>query len=76
MEMFRTSPAYVPNRKTPAIFYFGLKLVQSRSRKIVEVCFYHCPREANEAADTLARRTEGSMSIVWQDDPPDFLILY
>jgi ribonuclease HI len=42
-------------------------------RNFVEVCFYHCPREANEAADTLARRAEGSMSIVWQDDPPDFL---
>jgi hypothetical protein len=43
-------------------------------RNFIEVCFYHCPREANKTADALARRAEGSISIAWQDDPPNFLI--
>jgi hypothetical protein len=42
------------------------------SRNFVDVVFYHCSREANRAADSLARHAEGTMSIVWHDEPPDF----
>jgi ribonuclease HI len=34
----------------------------------------HCPRESNKVAHTLASKAVGSQSIVWLDDPPDFLI--
>lgn len=40
----------------------------------VIVQFFHCPREANVAADCLARHLEESMSIAWHEEPPDFLV--
>ena len=43
-------------------------------RNFTEVVFVHCPREANMAAHVLASHSEGPMSIVWQEEPPDFLI--
>ena len=43
-------------------------------RSFTEVIFLHCPREANMAAHVLASHSEGPLSIVWQDEPPDFLI--
>ena len=44
------------------------------SRNFTEVIFSHCPRESNMAAHVLASRSVGNQSIVWLDDPPDFLI--
>jgi ribonuclease HI len=43
-------------------------------RSFAFVSFTHCPREANMAADMLASRVEGEMSIVWHEEPPDFLV--
>ena len=43
-------------------------------RNFTEVSFFHCPREATMATHVLARHSEGSLSIVWQDEPPDFLV--
>jgi hypothetical protein len=42
-------------------------------RNFSQIVFYHCPREANMAAHVLASHDEGPLSIVWHDDPPDFL---
>ena len=42
-------------------------------RGFTEVLFFHSPREANMAAHVLARYSEGPESIVWLDDPPDFI---
>jgi ribonuclease HI len=39
----------------------------------VIVTFHHCPREANGAADELARRTNASASGHWIDEPPNYL---
>jgi hypothetical protein len=38
------------------------------------VTFQHCPREANGAADELARHAVCSTPGLWQDEPPDFLM--
>jgi hypothetical protein len=43
------------------------------SPNFVDAYFQHCPREANIAADYLARKAEGPMSTVWHEDPPDYL---
>jgi hypothetical protein len=43
------------------------------SRNYTEIVFYHCPREANVAAHTLASQSEGTQSIVWIEDPPDYI---
>jgi ribonuclease HI len=43
-------------------------------RYFSQIVFYHCPREANMAAHVLASHAEGPLSIVWHDDPPDFLV--
>jgi ribonuclease HI len=42
---------------------------------IDEVSFKHCPREANEAADEVARVCCASkISCNWVDNPPSFLL--
>jgi hypothetical protein len=38
------------------------------------VLFLHCPREANMAVHVLASHSEGFQSIVWTDDPLDFIV--
>ena len=38
------------------------------------VRFAHCPRESNIVAHNLACNAEVHQSIVWLEDPPDFLI--
>ena len=38
-------------------------------RGFARVCFSHCPREANRAADTLAKLDE-MHHVVWDGDPP------
>ncbi|KAI4989132.1 hypothetical protein ZWY2020_036449 [Hordeum vulgare] len=38
------------------------------------IMFQFCPREANMAADTLARYAEPTKTIKWVDEPPGFLI--
>ena len=43
-------------------------------RNFVTVVFDHSPREANRAAHILARNVEGSLSVVWHEDPPDYLV--
>jgi ribonuclease HI len=43
-------------------------------RNFTETQFSHCPREANMAAHELARHSGGTESIVWLDDPPDFIL--
>jgi hypothetical protein len=43
-------------------------------RNFSQIVFYHCPREANMAAHVLASHAKGPLSIVWHDDPPDFLV--
>jgi ribonuclease HI len=42
-------------------------------RNFTEVVFAHCPREANRVADSLASNSEGSQSIVWVEEPPDYI---
>jgi hypothetical protein len=42
-------------------------------RSFTKIVFFHIPRETNTASYTLARHAKGSMSIVWHDDPPDFI---
>jgi hypothetical protein len=42
-------------------------------RNFNEVVFYHCPRESNVAAHSVARYGVGLMQTVWHDKPPDFL---
>ncbi|KAK1615246.1 hypothetical protein QYE76_020763 [Lolium multiflorum] len=42
-------------------------------RNFTEVVFGHCPREANRVADLLARNSEGSQSVVWVEEPPDYI---
>jgi hypothetical protein len=36
-----------------------------------KIVFFHSPREANTATHILARHSEGELSIVWHDDPPE-----
>ena len=43
-------------------------------RNFVRVIFDHCSREANRAAHLLASNSESSMSSVWHEDPPDYLV--
>jgi hypothetical protein len=43
-------------------------------RNFTKTQFSHCPREANMAAHELARHAWGIESIVWLDDPPDFIL--
>jgi hypothetical protein len=43
-------------------------------RSFTEVLFFHIFREANTAAHTLARHSEGALSVVWHDDPPNFIV--
>jgi ribonuclease HI len=43
-------------------------------RNFTETQFSHCPREANMVAHELARHSGGMESIVWLDDPPDFIL--
>jgi hypothetical protein len=45
------------------------------ARNFVEVQFYHCPGEANIAADTLAKHSYGPMSIVWHEEPLSSYVL-
>jgi hypothetical protein len=46
----------------------------SLCQNFIIVQFFHCPREVNVAAYCLARHSEGSTSIAWHDEPPDFLV--
>ena len=43
-------------------------------RNFVRVVFDHCPREANRAAHLLASHSESSVSSVWHEEPPDYLV--
>lgn len=43
-------------------------------RNFTEVVFMHCPSEANMAAHVLASHSDGPLSCVWQEEPPDFLM--
>jgi ribonuclease HI len=43
-------------------------------RSFTHVLFNHTPREANMAAHVLARHSEGFGSVVWHEDPPDFIV--
>jgi hypothetical protein len=43
------------------------------SRNFSKVLFSHCPREANRVAHVLANHSEGPQSIVWIEEPPDYL---
>ena len=42
-------------------------------RNFAVISFSHCPREANMVAHVLASHSEGPLSIVWQEEPPDFI---
>ena len=44
------------------------------ARNFISIIFSHCPREANMAADLLARNSEVSRTIMWKSEPPDFLL--
>lgn len=44
------------------------------ARNFISIQFYHCPREANMAADVLASKSKASRTIVWKSEPPDFLV--
>ena len=44
------------------------------ARNFISIAFSHCPREANEAADLLARNSEVSRTIVWKSEPPGFFL--
>jgi hypothetical protein len=43
-------------------------------RNFTEVVFYHCPRDSNVAAHSVARFGVGLMQTIWHEDPPDFLV--
>ena len=43
-------------------------------RNFVIVVFNHSPREANKVAHVLASHAESSMSVVWHEEPPDYLV--
>jgi len=43
-------------------------------RGFSNVKFDHCPREANNVAHILACNFEGSLPIIWEQDPPDFIL--
>jgi ribonuclease HI len=47
---------------------------QKLSKEFVIVTFHHCPREANGAADELARHADRSLRGNWQVEPPNFLL--
>ena len=44
------------------------------ARNFISICFHHCPREANMAADVLSSNSETSRTIVWKSEPPRFLV--
>ena len=44
------------------------------ARNFSFIVFNHCPREANMAADVLARNSETSRTISWKPEPPGFLV--
>ena len=44
------------------------------ARNFISIMFSYCPREANAAADLLARNLEFSHTIVWKSEPPGFLV--
>jgi hypothetical protein len=44
------------------------------ARGFASVKFIHCPRESNGVAHILACNAKGSQSIVWLEDPSEFLI--
>ena len=44
------------------------------SSNFISIVFSHCPREANMAADLLAKNSEVSRTIVWKSEPPGFLV--
>jgi hypothetical protein len=46
----------------------------SLCHNFVEVQFFYCPREANMAADSLAKHFDGPMSIIWHEESPEFLV--
>jgi acyl-CoA synthetase (AMP-forming)/AMP-acid ligase II len=44
------------------------------ARGFTSVSFSHCPRESNKVAHKLAASAEGFQSVVWIEDPPDFIV--
>jgi ribonuclease HI len=44
------------------------------ARGFAKVIFSHCLRESNTVAHNLAANVQGYQSVVWIDDPPDFVI--
>jgi ribonuclease HI len=44
------------------------------ARGFAKVTFSHCPRESNIVAHNLAAKAQGYQSVVWIDEPPDFVI--
>jgi hypothetical protein len=44
------------------------------SRNFSKVIFSHCRREANVGAHVLATKEEGSQSVMWLEEPPDFIL--
>ena len=46
------------------------------SRNFSSITFNHCPREANMATGVLASKAQCDRSIVWQSEPPGFLLMF
>jgi hypothetical protein len=44
------------------------------SRGFAHVIYSYSPRDSNCVAHCLASRAEGSQSVVWHEDPPDFIV--
>ena len=43
------------------------------ARGFASVLLSYCPRESNQVAHRLAANAVGYQSVVWIDDPPDFI---
>ena len=44
------------------------------TRNFAQISFVHCPRDSNRVARVLSSHRESSVNIIWESEPPDFLV--